>query len=276
MKILVTGSDGFIGQNLCERLEGDNHHIAYWDLKRDVNLAYQDAPSVEIIYHLACMNQMQATLDPEQNLIENAYNARYMASEAKRVGAKLIYTSTAAVYGQKPAAPIRRTAIPSPQSDYAVAKLAGEHFVRNISPSATILRLSNIYGPFQTTSDPFCGVVGRFSEDALRGEALQVIGDGLQTRDFTFVEDVVDILVGKALETKGTFNVSHGTGTSILRLASLIQETIGSNLTVDVMAPERPVDGIRSRVLYSDFDCPTSLRVGLRKTVDWCLGSSII
>jgi UDP-glucose 4-epimerase len=269
MKCLVTGSEGFIGKNLVAALERRGNQVIRWDIKIDrdiLDMSEGYLPEVDVIYHLACVNQMEATKNPAENIHTNIGGTWNIAELARNIDAKLIYTSTASVYGQKSRLPIKRTAYPEPKSDYAVAKLAGEHFVVNSGCDYTILRLSNVYGPNQTTENPYCGVIGRFIEAAIEKKPLHVIGDGRQSRDFTFVDDV---LLTRAVDRSGLFNVSHGDDVSINSLVSALQKLLDYPLEIVVDAPERPVDTIRHRQLYSDFKCPTKLSEGLRKTLEW-------
>lgn len=280
MRVLVTGSEGFIGKNLVAALERRGDEVIGLDAKTNFHVGGTTLGSkdygVEAIYHLACCNQMQAVDDPIENWLTNAHGTREIAYWAKKSGAKLIYTSTASVYGQQSLLPIKRTAYVNPMSDYAVAKLAGEHFVKNSGCDYTILRLSNVYGPYQTTDNPYCGVIGRFIEAAIEDKPLTVIGDGKQSRDFTYVDDVVDVLLKVAHEEerpyRSVYNVSHGEDVSINKLVSTLQRLLETPLTIDVDAPERPVDTIKHRVLRSDFKCPTTLSEGLTRTLEWFAG----
>jgi UDP-glucose 4-epimerase len=177
-----------------------------------------------------------------------------------------VYTSTASVYGNSMMLPIPSHYPPTPKSDYAVAKLAGEHFVLNSGADFTVFRLSNVYGPGQTTQNPYCGVVAKFFEAAMAGKPLQIIGDGSQTRDFTYVGDILPHLINPDL--KGVLNCSNGTETSVEGLATGICDLLGRGLYRQGV-PERPVDGIQRRCLVSDVNCPTDLKTGLQKTYDW-------
>jgi UDP-glucose 4-epimerase len=185
-----------------------------------------------------------------------------------------VYTSTASVYGSALAVPTNAGAAPRPKSDYAIAKLAGEQFVQNSGADWTIFRLSNVYGPGQTTDNPYCGVVAKFMEAAMAGKPLQIIGDGSQTRDFTYVEDILPHLMNP--ELKGLLNCSHGVETSVSELAAqMLFGNLGLSLMAGTMAaPERPVDGIQRRCLISDVTCPTDLQTGLKRTYDWILAQN--
>jgi UDP-glucose 4-epimerase len=287
MRVLVTGSHGFIGSRLVLALKERGDEVICCDFDRfdekhdswyydDLLRPYPGGFPKEIdeIYHLGCVNQEAALFDSTRNLLVNAYGAQLMAKNAHTRGARFVYTSTASVYGNTPKQPVSVWDETTPKSDYAVAKLAGEHFVLNSGADYTVFRLSNVYGPGQTTENPYCGVVAKFFEAAMAGEPLKIIGDGSQTRDFTYVEDILPHLMNP--ELKGVLNCSHGKETCISDLAfqvlPLINEFTAQNMVKFV--PERPVDGIQRRCLISDVTCPTDLQTGLKQTYDWILAQN--
>ena len=254
VRVLVTGSHGFIGSQLVKALKQRGDDVLELDIKAPqpwdvtIDLVYG---SWDEVYHLACVNQEVA-----QN--SNMFNLA--------VGARFVYTSTASVYGDQRVQPISIDSYTAPKSDYAIAKRAGEQFVMNSGADYTIFRLSNVYGPGQSTENPYCGVVAKFLEAARAGKPLQIIGDGSQTRDFTYVEDILPHLMNP--ELKGVLNCSHGVETSLNELITPISEAIGLGLDYEYVS-ERPVDGIQRRCLISDVDCPTGLPEGLQRTLEW-------
>jgi UDP-glucose 4-epimerase len=281
VRVLVTGSHGFIGSQLVLALKERGDEVVEWDTKngRDcLTAAMIPFDHLDEIYHLACINQ-EAALDEEwENMGVNALGAKIMAQYARQHGARFVYTSTASVYGDATMIPtpvFSNSALMyaplNPKSDYAVAKLAGEHFVKNSGADYTVFRLSNVYGPGQTTENPYCGVVAKFFEGAMAGETLKTIGDGSQTRDFTYVEDILPHLMNP--ELKGVLNCSHGKEIEIRLLREAIFEIVGSSKRWEFV-PERPVDGIQRRCLISDVTCPTDLQTGLRRTYDWLLAQN--
>jgi len=268
MRILVTGSEGFIGKNLCARLKKDGHYVFYYDLK--IGKAWDFLavpPEVDIIYHLACVNQEEALENPQENLMTNAWGAKLAGFWAMEQGIPLVFTSTASVYGASERIPTPVDADIKPQTDYAVAKLAGEHFIRNSGCDYKILRLSNVYGPGQTTENPYCGVIGKFIEAAIDNKPLEVIKPGTQTRDYTYIDDVIDVITSTDTDNT-TKNVSSGTETSVLDLANEIIRQTGHKSGIAMIEP-RGIDGIMRRRLITDYRCPTALDEGLAKTVEW-------
>lgn len=277
MKAIVTGSHGFIGHNLVEALRARGDVVFEYDTKIGKDLLQQDSnfPHVDVIYHLACVNQMAAESDPLSSRFVNAFTALQMALHAVKCSAKLVYTSTASVYGQAEQIPTPSDAPTDPLSVYARDKLKGEQLVRNSGADWTILRLSNVYGPHQTTENPYCGVIGRFIEQAEAGEPLTVIGDGNQTRDFTYVEDVVEWLLffgdpgeDKDFPNKRTYNVSHGIEHAIKSVALGVVASTGG-IAEHIYIPERSVDKIKRRCLVPDLRCATPLMTGLKYTLEW-------
>lgn len=284
MKCLVTGSEGFIGKNLVAELRARGHEAVEVDIKPPsrvdaniVNIALSDP--FDVIFHLACVNQMQAVDLPELNLRTNALSTKRLAKQAAEQGSKFIYTSTASVYGQQEVLPTPEFAELDPLTDYAVAKLAGEFFVKNSGADYTILRLSNVYGPHQTLENPYCGVIGRFFEQIKRGEPLTVIRDGAQTRDFTYVGDVVGNLIKVGTTERiyyrnQLFNLSHGDETSVMKLAQKCLEAADSDLPVQFV-DRRVIDGVNRRCLSNRLGrayglvCNTRLDYGLEQTWEW-------
>jgi UDP-glucose 4-epimerase len=284
MRVLVTGSHGFTGSQLVlalkergdeviccdfDRMDAKHDSWYYDDLLRPYPRGFPK--EIDEIYHLGCVNQEAALFDPTRNLLVNAYGAQLMAKNAHTLGARFVYTSTASVYGNQRWQPISIDSYTDPSSDYAIAKRAGEQFVMKSGADYTIFRLSNVYGPGQTTENPYCGVVAKFMEAAIDGKPLQIIGDGNQTRDFTYVEDILPHLMNPDL--KGVLNCSHGREISINELITPLSEVLGLGLDYNYV-PERPVDGIQRRCLISDVTCPTDLQTGLKRTYDWLLAQN--
>lgn len=279
MRVLVTGSEGFIGKNLVKLLEDEGHEVDGWDSKigRDLSSLTDDYETdADVIYHLACINQMEAVGLPLSNLTVNAYYTKELAEMAARIGAKFVYTSTASVYGNAEVIPTPVDAKLQPLTDYAVAKLAGEFFVQNSGADWTILRLSNVYGPYQTVDNPYCGVIGRFFDQARKGEPLTIIGDGSQTRDFTYIDDVLHAIKevsrldgwkGWSQYEGGIINVSSGNQVPIFGLARRINALYGGDALKTI--PERAIDGVTHRALLPGFQAATSLQEGLEKTKAW-------
>lgn len=262
---IVTGSEGFIGKNLCEKLLERGDTVSGYDTKIKKDL-FGVTPYVlkeaDAIFHLACINQEVAEVKKRENVVVNAYAAQFLADLARDAGIPLVYTSTASVYGNAKLIPTPVGAALAPQTSYAAAKALGETFVRHSGCIYKIFRLSNVYGPHQTPDNPYCGVIGKFIENWLNGEPLKVISPGYQTRDFTYVGDVVNALISHAVPWNGTFNLGTGVETSVVELAEKISGVYD-------FAEPRSVDTINRRCLVSSFSLPTSLDEGLKLTLEW-------
>jgi UDP-glucose 4-epimerase len=191
--------------------------------------------------------------------------------------------STAAVYGTSPQLPKREDMRPDPRSPYAVAKLAGEHYASVFQElyglETTALRFFNVFGPRQDPSSEYSGVISRFISAVLKGEQPVIYGDGEQTRDFVFVQDVVRacILASESRAT-GVFNVARGESTSLNQLLKALASITGKEVQ-PMYAKARSGDirhsladilkareiGYRPGVLVEE---------GLQRTVEWFTAST--
>jgi UDP-glucose 4-epimerase len=192
---------------------------------------------------------------------------------------RVVFASSAAVYGTPEAFPISETQSLRPISPYGASKAASEHYLASFEANhgveAASLRLFNVYGPRQTVNQ-YAGVISIFARRCLHGEPMRIYGDGSQTRDFIFVSDVVDAVVS-ALEKNfksRVFNIASGQETTILQLATNVMEITrtGSHLEFH---PPRAGDIIRSVADVSrarkelGFAAKTSMMDGLSATVEW-------
>jgi len=163
---------------------------------------------------------------------------------AARAGAqRLVLASSCAIYGNEPTMPKVETLPPAPASPYAESKLAGEKLCSAALLSAVSLRFFNVYGPNQDPGGPYAAAVPRFFEAALAGTPLTLHGDGLQTRDFVFVDDVTSAITHVAFhsELQGVFNVASGQSTSIIELAQAILSLTRSSSPI-THSSARPAD----------------------------------
>jgi len=264
MKFLVTGGAGFIGSHLVRRLlhhgpvtildnlsSGNRKNLA--DLKYDwiegsildPHLLAQSLVGVTHVFHLAAMVSVPESV---QNPLEcqriNIDGTRQLLEAAAHAGAqRLVLASSCAIYGNEPTMPKVETLPPAPTSPYADSKLAGEKLCLAAPLSAVSLRFFNVYGPNQDPRGPYAAAVPRFFEAALAGAPLTLHGDGLQTRDFVFVDDVTSALTHVAFhpELQGVFNVASGQSTSILQLARAILSLTRSSSPITYTSA-RPAD----------------------------------
>jgi nucleoside-diphosphate-sugar epimerase len=204
-----------------------------------------------------------------------------LAARAKKVR-RLVYAASSSAYGDQPTLPKVETMLPEPLSPYAVAKLVGEHycqvFTRVYGLETVSLRYFNVFGPRQDPSSPYSGVVSRFISDLLGGKRPVIYGDGEQSRDFTYIENVVDANLKAAETTKGIGKVINIANGERITLNQLLHELKNLTNKPDVLADfQEPragdvkhslADITRARELLG-FEPRVGLRPGLELTIDW-------
>jgi len=260
MNFLITGAAGFLGSALANQLARQGHQIRGLDdlstgdpqaLSPDVHFTRGDVndrpklwtllQEVDCVYHLAARVSV-----PESVLYPREYNAVNVGGtvslmEAMRdVGVKrVVFASSGAIYGDQDIQPLTEGQTPHPSSPYAVSKLAAEYYVRTIGKlwgiETVCLRIFNAYGPGQHLPASNPPVVPYFLRQAVRNGTMVVFGDGNQTRDYVFVDDVVAAMVAAstAPNINGlVINVGSGVETSIRSLANLVLSVAGSHANV--------------------------------------------
>jgi nucleoside-diphosphate-sugar epimerase len=258
---LVTGGAGFIGSHVVERLlrdgmrvrvldnfssgrrenldfarsAGDQLEIVEGDL-RDLSLVERAVRGVDVIYHQAAMRSVPRSVDDPLGANENNVNGTlHVLDAARRLGVRrVVYASSSSVYGDNPELPKREDQPLAPISPYAVSKAAGESYARvwtKLYGVETVgLRYFNVFGPRQDPNSEYAAVIPRFILWGLRGQPLEVHGDGTQSRDFTFIDNVVEanLLAGEAADASGeAFNVGCGERTSLLDVIGMLESIIG-------------------------------------------------
>ncbi|MBS4172212.1 NAD-dependent epimerase/dehydratase family protein [Bacillus sp. FJAT-49736] len=307
--VLVTGGAGFLGSQLVKRLLPISKHIYIIDNlstgnkkaipSSDKITLYEDSitngdileevlPKVEYIFHFACKNLVLSVESMDDDFNTNLYGGYLLLQKAQQYCPKLkkfIYASTTSIYSQA-------STLPTPESyyniklPYAASKFSMEHYCHVYSEMyqmpITILRFSNVYGPGQLSSNPYCGVVAKFFEAIDRNEPMIIYGNGKQTRDFTFVEDAMDAVIIAASSAKSInqiYNVGTGSETSVLDLAKAIQNVTNQENAALQFEPKRKVDVVERRCIQADkikkelnWHCRHSLMEGLAKTYTWLHG----
>jgi len=255
---LVTGGCGFIGSHIAESLvEQEQIVIIYDDLSsgyernitgfrdkiafieadiRDVQALTDAMQGVDYVFHEAAMVSVFDSVErPVENHDINITGTLNVLVAARECGVKrVVVASSAAVYGDDPALPKTEEMIPCPESPYALAKIVNEHYTRVFTNlyglETVVLRYFNVYGPRQDPGSMYSGVIAKFSDDILAGRNPTVFGDGLQSRDFIFVRDVVEanfLAMHNTNLGKGeVFNIATGRRTSLLNLLDILKDLV--------------------------------------------------
>ncbi|MEA1905709.1 MAG: SDR family oxidoreductase [Euryarchaeota archaeon] len=256
MNILITGGAGFIGSNLAEELlkkhevviiddlsTGRVENVENLDVKlvrgsiTDPDLLKENFRGVDYVFHQAALPSVQRSVeDPVLANEVNVCGTLNVLVAARDAGvAKVMYASSSSAYGDMPELPKREDMMPDPRSPYAVAKLTGEYYCRVFNEiyglKTVALRYFNVYGPRQDPASDYAAVIPNFVNRIMAGKAPTIYGDGEQTRDFTFVRDVVQANL-RAMESDatGVFNVAAGTRISVNDLAVMIMGIIGTRM----------------------------------------------
>jgi UDP-glucose 4-epimerase len=197
------------------------------------------------VFHLAAMVSVaESVKNPADCQQINVEGTRRVLEAAAQAGAKrCVFASSCAIYGNDPAMPKTESLSPAPASPYAESKLTGERLCTESIVPAVALRFFNVYGPHQDPNGPYAAAIPRFLQSALVGTPITIHGDGQQTRDFVFVEDVTAALIHVALhpDLRGVYNVASGQSTSILQLAKRILSITRSSSLI-THTPSRPAD----------------------------------
>jgi UDP-glucose 4-epimerase len=304
---LITGVAGFIGSSLAravltqgDRVRGlDNlstgrrENIA--EISADIDFREADlldidaihnaCRGVDYVFHEAAIPSVpKSVLDPLGSNRANVDGTVHVLIAARDAKVKrVVYAASSSAYGDTPTLPKHEGMLPNPISPYAVAKLTGEHymasFYRCYGLETVSLRYFNIFGPRQDPSSPYSGVLAKFITQMLNGEQPTIFGDGSQSRDFTYIDNVVqaNLLAAKApaAQVAGqVFNIATGRRSDLNQTFQLLKEIIG--FTGDVKyEPERPGDVKHSLADLSRAEKQLGYRPkvyfeeGLRHTVDW-------
>jgi len=302
--ILVCGGAGFIGSNLVDRLVAENaevtvlddlftgkvENISSFDKIRFIKGSITDyllleklISEVDLVFNLAVRNIIVSTRSPQLDFEVNARGIFNILLAAQNHGIeRIIYTSSASIYGNPKYLPINEDDSVNILNPYAASKLTGENycfaFYETFKVPITILRYSNVYGINQNPDNPYCGVVSKFFKSVMNSDTPHIHGDGEQTRDFTYVDDVVEATLLAAISPKAegeVFNIGSGIETSINHLARMILTLNGNNLEPRHI-DRRDIDNIRRRVLNIEkirhtlrWIPTTTLEKGLEKTYSW-------
>lgn len=305
--ILVTGGAGFIGSHIVEALVARGDRVRVLDNLSTGYLANLDAVRSEIeflegdltdpatveqavegvdcIFHEAALasvpRSVKRPLDTHAACVTGTV---ILLDAARRAGVRrLVYAASSSAYGDQPTSSKRETDLPAPISPYGAAKLAAELYCRAFTATygfeTVAIRYFNVFGPRQDPRSHYAAVVPRFIAAALAGAPATIYGDGFQSRDFTFVENVVDANL-RAAEAPGApgnvFNIAGGRRHTLLDLLAMIAAALGRDAPLPpVHEPDRPGDvrhslaDIAAARATLGYEPAIDLRAGIRKTVDW-------
>jgi nucleoside-diphosphate-sugar epimerase len=306
-RVLVTGGAGFIGSNLVRallergddvrvldnfstgnraNLEGLDVDIVEGEL-RSYERVHNAVRTTEVVYHLGALGSVPRSVqDPLTSSAVNVEGTLNVLLAARDEGVRrVVFSSSTSVYGSTRHLPTTEDAAPDPISPYGVAKLAAERYCISFSRvyeslESVVLRYFNVFGPRQSPFSQYAAVVPRFVTAIHAGEPIEIHGDGEQSRDFTYVGNVVDatILAGGAAGASGEmFNVAAGSPASVNRIA----DTIGAILGKPVERRHLPPRAGDIRDSWADlskagrvlgYAPEVALEDGLRRTVEYLLG----
>lgn len=300
---LVTGGAGFIGSHLVRRLLAAGAEVRVFDNFSTGSRAHLSNLAVEIIegdvrdaaavaravqgiagvVHLAALPSVeQSVRDPATTHAVNVTGTLHVLQAAHAAGvARVVYASSCAIYGNEPTIPKHEAMLPFPASPYAASKLAGEYYCRVFSDvygmQAVVLRYFNVFGPRQDPSSPYAAAIPRFITRTLTTGAPVVFGDGRQTRDFVYVDNVVDaniLALNPSVAAGQVVNIAGGEQWSLLQVLELLGKILGRSV-VPHFEPSRDGEVVHSVAAIGHARqmlgyAPTiAFATGLQRTVEW-------
>ena len=306
-RVLVTGGAGFVGSRVVARLLDIGASVTVLDdfftgLEEslaapspqlrvvrgsvvDQELVANLVANCDYVVHMAARNIIVSTKNPREDFETNIGGTLNVLLAARESGVRrVVYTSSASVYGNPRYLPINEDEVTNMLSPYACSKYGGENYCKAFFESYDLpvasVRYSNVYGPGQRAENPYCGVVAKFFASAMAGQAPVIHGDGEQTRDYTYVDDAVaaTLLALVSVRADGqVYNVGTGRETTVNQLAETIIRITGHSLRAQHV-DRRDIDNIRRRVLSIEkarrelrWSPEMTLENGLRATHEWLL-----
>ncbi len=305
-KVLVTGGAGFIGSNLADELIRQGAKVSIIDdlstgsrenleeisgdfqfFHGDINdaaLLKKAMSEAEIVFHQAALPSVPRSVEnPSEThrvCVDGTFNVLLAAKE--NGVRRFVYAASSSAYGDQPTLPKVETMSPDPLSPYAVAKLTGELYCRSFNIvyglETMALRYFNVFGPRQNPSSMYSGVISRFIDALMKGTTPVIFGDGEQSRDFTYVANVVDANIRASQASEGlgrTVNVANGDRVSLNQLLDVLKRIAGNpDVTADYK-PARTGDVKHSQadnrraLEWLGYQELVGLEEGLRRTIDW-------
>ena len=304
-KFLVTGGAGFIGSNICRKLVSQGCFVRVIDNlltgkkanlasildeiefieadMGDLRVARAAMKDIDVVLHQGALPSVPRSVDDPAATHKHCVDATFtllLAAHDVRVK-RFVYASSSSVYGDTPTLPKVETMSPSPLSPYAAAKLAGEYyclvFYRVYGLETISLRYFNVFGPHQDPTSQYAAAIPAFVIAILKDKPPTIYGDGSQSRDFTYVDNIVEanLFAARAKQTKGeVINIACGQAVTVNEIIDMINEIVGKNVKPIYAAP-RPGDVKHSLADISlakkliAFKPKVSFRDGLQKAIEW-------
>ena len=305
-KVVVTGGAGFIGSHIAAAFSAAGARVMVLDdlstghrenleeIGGDIDfvqgsVADQDLLSkvfedVEVVYHEAAIPSVPRSVEaPRQTHIASVDGTFSLLLAARdRKVRRVVYAASSSAYGDQPTLPKSEQMAPDPLSPYAVAKLVGEYyckvFTRVYGLETVALRYFNVFGPRQDPGSQYSGVVSRFVSDLLGGKRPMIYGDGEQSRDFTYIDNVVaaNVSAASAKDASGkVINVANGQRVTLNELLEVLKDLTGKHdVTAEYLDPRvgdvkhSLADNTLARELLG-YESKVDLREGLSRTIDW-------
>jgi len=300
-KFLVTGGAGFIGSHIVEKLVRKNHFVRVVDnfssgrrqnldgvIKRieliegDIrspDVCVRATQGIDFVLHQAALRSVPKSMDNPKEYNEVNINGTLNMLEASKKNKvkRFVFASSSSVYGDTDRFPEREDFTPWPISPYALTKLAGEQYCRIFSQhyglDTVSLRYFNVFGPRQSLDDEYAVVIPKFITCMLKGQPAPIYGSGRQSRDFTYIDNVVGaniLATKKANANGGVFNIGNGKDYSILELVKILNKIMKKDIRPKFLSP-RPADVFRTL-----SDLSRSKRIlGFRPKVDFLEGLNL-
>lgn len=305
MNYLITGGAGFIGSNIAKRLVRDGESVRVIDnfstgkrnnideIKdkidiiegdiRDTNTVLKAVKDIDFVIHQAALPSVPRSVkDPITSNDVNVTGTLNLLNAAKNAKTRrFVYASSSSVYGDTPILPKREDMPPNPQSPYAVTKLTGEYycsvFYKVYELPTVSLRYFNVFGPFQDPESQYAAVIPKFINAVLHHNSPVVYGDGEQSRDFTYIDNVVDANILSCRNDKSSgkvFNIACGNRYTLNRLLTEVSYHTGNKAnpqfieprTGDIRHSQADISSARDLIGYRP---KIDFREGLKRTVEW-------
>ncbi len=305
-KVLVTGGAGFIGSNLVGELNRQGARVVVIDnfttgfrenldeisgdfefIEGDINndaAVAKAIEGVEIVFHEAALPSVPRSVDDPAETHRVCTDGTFnLLLKSKEAGVhRFIYAASSSAYGNQPTLPKVESMRPDPLSPYAAAKLTGELYCRSFNSVYGLetfsLRYFNVFGPRQNPASMYSGVISRFIDALMKGESPVIYGDGEHSRDFTYIDNVVDANIKAAQTTLGlgeTINVANGERITLNELLDVLKRITGRTDAAAEYLPPRSGDVKDSQadntlaVEFLGYEQLVGLEEGLKKTIDW-------